>query len=188
MKKKTDHPVSGEKKSKRTKKRESTTESARFNSKTTPQNNDKENYPGYPPYPPSEDIFNNKTEKLELNEEGVILRMKNLPPSPGEPKTLNSEPVETLPGVDEGENKPQSEADVTPEEIKFLDTDHLNADGGDDELLRNRVTPVDMSGADLDVPGSELDDVEEAIGEEDEENNPYSIGGDRHEDLEEDSK
>jgi len=45
----------------------------------------------------------------------------------------------------------------------------------------------DKVGDDLDVPGAELDDEEEAIGEEDEENNIYSIGGDRHEDLEEDN-
>jgi ssDNA-binding Zn-finger/Zn-ribbon topoisomerase 1 len=39
---------------------------------------------------------------------------------------------------------------------------------------------------DLDVPGAELDDADEAIGREDEENNYYSLGGDNHEDLEED--
>ncbi|PWT74138.1 MAG: hypothetical protein C5B59_11845 [Bacteroidetes bacterium] len=39
---------------------------------------------------------------------------------------------------------------------------------------------------DLDIPGSELDDPDEAIGEEDEENNYYSLGGEDHEDLEED--
>ncbi len=38
----------------------------------------------------------------------------------------------------------------------------------------------------LDVPGSELDDAQEQIGSEDEENNYYSLGGDNHEDLEED--
>ena len=43
----------------------------------------------------------------------------------------------------------------------------------------------DLSGGDLDVPGSELDDEEEKIGSEDEENNSYSIGGDMHNDLEE---
>ena len=37
----------------------------------------------------------------------------------------------------------------------------------------------------LDVPGSELDDISEEIGEEDEENNYYSLGGDNHENLEE---
>ena len=39
-------------------------------------------------------------------------------------------------------------------------------------------------GNDLDIPGAELDDVIENIGEEDEENNYYSLGGDDHEDLE----
>ena len=43
----------------------------------------------------------------------------------------------------------------------------------------------DMS-EDLDVPGAELDDADEEIGEEDEENNYYSLGGDDHDDLEED--
>ncbi len=39
---------------------------------------------------------------------------------------------------------------------------------------------------DLDIPGAELDDANEMIGEEDEENNYYSLGGDSHENLEED--
>ncbi|MBC7650737.1 MAG: hypothetical protein H7101_03205 [Deinococcales bacterium] len=45
----------------------------------------------------------------------------------------------------------------------------------------------DFSGSDLDVPGSELDDEDEAIGSEDEENNYYSLGGDNHDNLEEDN-
>lgn len=36
--------------------------------------------------------------------------------------------------------------------------------------------------SDLDVPGTELDDKSEEIGSEDEENNLYSLGGDRHDD------
>ena len=44
------------------------------------------------------------------------------------------------------------------------------------------------TGNDLDVPGSELDDAQENIGSEDEENNYYSIGGDNHNDLEEDNR
>lgn len=43
----------------------------------------------------------------------------------------------------------------------------------------------DVTGGDLDVPGSELDDEMEAIGSEDEENNLYSLGGDDKENLEE---
>lgn len=53
----------------------------------------------------------------------------------------------------------------------------------------DRVQPDDENkesmDAGLDVPGSELDDENEAIGEEDEENNYYSLGGDEHNDLEE---
>lgn len=37
-----------------------------------------------------------------------------------------------------------------------------------------------FTGEDLDVPGAELDDAQEDIGEEDEENNYYSLGGDNH--------
>ncbi len=55
------------------------------------------------------------------------------------------------------------------------------------------VDPTDVLGeeqqslnSDLDVPGAELDDKQEAIGAEDEENNYYSLGGDDHNDLEED--
>ena len=41
-------------------------------------------------------------------------------------------------------------------------------------------------GSNLDVPGSELDDEQENVGNEDEENNYYSIGGDDHNNLDED--
>lgn len=46
----------------------------------------------------------------------------------------------------------------------------------------------ELTGDDLDVPGSELDDDMEAIGSEDEENDYYSLGGDNHNDLEEDNQ
>jgi hypothetical protein len=44
----------------------------------------------------------------------------------------------------------------------------------------------DVSGSDLDIPGSELDEEQENIGSEDEENHYYSLGGDDHNDLDED--
>lgn len=43
----------------------------------------------------------------------------------------------------------------------------------------------DFIADDLDIPGAELDDEQEFIGSEDEENNYYSLGGDNHEDLDE---
>jgi len=45
----------------------------------------------------------------------------------------------------------------------------------------------ELKGGSLDVPGSELDDEQEDIGNEDEENNYYSLGGDNHNELEEDN-
>jgi hypothetical protein len=53
---------------------------------------------------------------------------------------------------------------------------------GKKKARKNAKNPGD----DLDVPGAELDDADEVIGEEDEENNYYSLGGDDHDDLEED--
>jgi hypothetical protein len=68
---------------------------------------------------------------------------------------------------------------------------------GDDEELREAAldstdedgTPLNegsfdrnISGSDLDVPGADLDNPQENIGEEDEENNEYSLGGDNHPD------
>jgi len=45
----------------------------------------------------------------------------------------------------------------------------------------------ELYGSDLDIPGSELDDDQEITGNEDEENNYYSLGGDDHNDLDEDN-
>lgn len=84
---------------------------------------------------------------------------------------------------DNTDNETTSESDVTEEDMQALGPKDLSLDMGEDEqLLKNRVWPVDMAGEDLDVPGSELDDENEAIGSEDEENNSYSLGGDAHED------
>lgn len=90
------------------------------------------------------------------------------------------QPVSGNPGEEDGE---RSESDVTEEDLQALGPKDLSMDMGEDEqLLKNRVWPVDMAGGDLDVPGSELDDASEAVGSEDEENNNYSLGGDAHED------
>ena len=76
---------------------------------------------------------------------------------------------------------PGNEADVTREDIEALGPRNLSMDDGDDEsFLKHREQPVDFGGDDLDVPGAELDDDQESRGSEDEENNPYSLGGDNH--------
>lgn len=78
-------------------------------------------------------------------------------------------------------SKWKEETEINPEDISKKKTPNevpgtMNEKSFDD----------DMSGSDLDVPGSELDDQQEKIGSEDEENNYYSIGGDNHNDLDED--
>src|SRR5687767_11539934 len=78
---------------------------------------------------------------------------------------------------------------ITPEELSLLDDSISNVNDGDDihlkrseldntdedgDLLNEGSMADDISGDDLDVPGAEDDDPNEAIGEEDEQNNAYS--------------
>lgn len=87
--------------------------------------------------------------------------------------------------------------DITPEERSLLDESIENSLTGDNtnlkrsvldntdedgELLNENQHAFDVSGEDLDVPGSETDDADEAIGEEDEENNDYSLPDDKDND------
>lgn len=75
----------------------------------------------------------------------------------------------------------KKEEEVDPEDISQLKTPN------ETEGTRNEKDfSEDPMGSDLDVPGSELDDQQEAVGSEDEENNYYSLGGDNHTDLDED--
>ena len=79
-------------------------------------------------------------------------------------------------------NKFDKEFDIDPENIaKNKDIIQINNGQSWNEKNFNQ----DKSGGDLDVPGSELDDVQEDVGSEDEENNGYSIGGDNHNNLDE---
>lgn len=86
-------------------------------------------------------------------------------------------------------------ADQEPEEKVYGDPeypakDDIYSHARKEEFEEDEIPPGKGKkpdpGEDLDIPGSELDDEDELIGEEDEENNYYSLGGDNHEDLEED--
>ena len=82
-------------------------------------------------------------------------------------------------------NKFDKEFDIDPENIaKNKDIININNSQTTNEKDFNQ----DHSGSDLDIPGSELDDDQENTGSEDEENNGYSIGGDNHNNLEEDNQ
>lgn len=55
------------------------------------------------------------------------------------------------------------------------DRQGLRLDETDGDTRLNEASDPEDMGKDLDVPGAELDDNDEAIGDEDEENNPYSL-------------
>ena len=82
--------------------------------------------------------------------------------------------------IDKELNVSNAERDLlrrSTESMATLDDEQLHAatlDSTDDEGEKLNESS-DMSGKDLDVPGSEDDNANEEIGEEDEENNSYSI-------------
>lgn len=140
-------------------------------------NSQDEDFPGYPHYPSEEDIMNPKSEM-----ERVKMDVENLAPT-DKLATARQQPASTA--IDETAGSrasaddedlrivPGTEADVTREDLNILNA----ADG---------AYTAAAGAEDLDIPGAELDDANEEIGEEDEENNYYSLGGDNHENLEED--
>lgn len=128
-------------------------------------------FPGYPLYPANEDIMN-KGKRIDVdlntaveNDQPIVNTPQNQEPLPSEANEQNS--------------------DLTKDDLQALASEEIHS-GGDDEILTKRIWPVDFAADDLDIPGSEQDDAQEQLGSEDEENNSYSVGGDRHDDLEED--
>lgn len=79
--------------------------------------------------------------------------------------------------------KSKEERDINPEDISKKKSLNKKEKGRNEKDFQE-----DMSSDDLDVPGAELDDQQESVGSEDEENNYYSLGGDNHNDLEEDKE
>jgi hypothetical protein len=136
---------------------------------------DEQKFPGYPKYPDREDITV-QGSRLSINDEGLATTPENLSRTTGD---LGTDDI-IVP------SSRKSESDLTKEDLQALGPADLSLDMGEDEdLLKHRSQPVDFAGDDLDVPGSELDDASESIGTEDEENNNYSLGSDKHEDLDE---
>ena len=93
---------------------------------------------------------------------------------------INLEGYPIYPGSEDIYENFQEEEDINPEDIsKSKETNSTNA-------LRRKNLDDESGENDFDIPGAELDDLQEDIGNEDEENNYYSLGGDEHLDLEED--
>lgn len=142
-------------------------------------------FPGYPPYNPADDITK-KGKRIDADIEDTTLANNRT-----DAKITNDESkkITNQSGAIESDEESEISTDpyaVTKEDLAVLGTDNLANDEGEDDGLKNRVNPVDFAGEDLDVPGSDLDDASESVGSEDEENNSYSLGGDNHNDLEED--
>lgn len=152
--------------------------------KRTNREEDKD-LPGYPHYPSDEDITNpeNGFKKVSADEE--LANSRSLSSQSLKNRQENDNAVQPDDEDDLG-IVPGTEADVTEEDLVILGDRDADQDLGDDELTRHaRVDELEEE-QDLDVPGAKMND-EEALGQEDEENNYYSLGGDRHENLEEDS-
>ncbi len=81
----------------------------------------------------------------------------------------------------------QNVAQKLQEEINIASLNTMSFQGLDKKVktLNEQNKMGDYTANELDIPGTELDDTEEAIGSEDEENNHYSLGGDNHNDLDE---
>ena len=130
-----------------------------------------ESFPGYPKYPATEDIVY-RAKRVEMDLDGEENAQEpNQSQRPPKASAASKRPTE-------------SPSDVTPDDLQALNSEERSFEG-DDEVLKGRAYPVDFSGEDLDVPGAQQD-ADEETGNEDEENKLYSLGGENHEDLEED--
>ena len=128
-------------------------------------------FPGYPHYPQSEDVMmTSAVQRTELEVEKLPERV----------------PVDSTASVqnDNSENTGKvshTESDLNQDDLVALGGKDQNMDMGDDEIMNLSGERYDHTGDDLDIPGAELDDENEKTGNEDEENNYYSLGGDKEE-------
>ena len=77
--------------------------------------------------------------------------------------------------------------DMPTEDNALLREAALDNRDDEGEALNEGSSATRVSGKDLDIPGAEEDDTDEVIGEEDEENNPYSLGADDNDEIPSDS-
>ncbi|MBK6967235.1 MAG: hypothetical protein IPH20_25900 [Bacteroidales bacterium] len=98
------------------------------------------------------------------------------------PATIELSGYPQYPVGDDIYNKFYEITDLDPEDLS-REIDSNQANDSESFILDNSMEK--NAGSNLDVPGSELDDELEDIGSEDEENNYYSIGGDNHNNLDE---
>ena len=150
------------------------------------QDQEGKDLPGYPHYPPEEDIMNPQTGFKKISADEELANSRSL-----SSRVVNHKSDETAGNTADQDDEIKivrgTEADVTKEDLELLGARDGDLDLGEDETVQAKARVDDLpEEGDLDVPGADLDDESEELGEEDEENNYYSLGGDRHENLEED--
>jgi hypothetical protein len=77
----------------------------------------------------------------------------------------------------------RADQDMPTEDDTRLRQAELDNEDYEGEILNEGSLASDVSGSDLDESGTDSDDPMESIGEEDEENNHYSLGGDDNENV-----
>jgi hypothetical protein len=151
--------------------------------------------------PANADLTDPERDKERMQPEETTLDLPGVEDIPGQehihvPKMKEFHDTTISSDDEEGkglfeEDLSDSDSDVTDEEIELLSRTEDSMSTIDDEDRRNLMLDNkdldgdllnekdDVAGEDLDVPGAGDDDDNEGIGEEDEENNSYSLGGDR---------
>src|SRR5688572_278904 len=150
------------------------------------------------------DIQDHEKDKKKMQPEETTLDLPDVKEIPGQehirPPRMN-EFVDVTPSSDDEEGKglldfSEDEMDdnsnVSLEEKELLEKSATSQGSKDDKQLQDATLDnvddegellnerSDLSAKDLDVPGSEQDDANEQLGTEDEENNSYSLGGDKN--------
>ncbi|MEP7229238.1 MAG: hypothetical protein ABI691_03240 [Ginsengibacter sp.] len=158
----------------------------------------------------STDLPDSEKDKKELVVESFTVNLPDVSDIPGQenitPAPLGEMADDTISSADEEGDSifnddidedidESTDSNVTRQEADDLSISANDMPTEDDENLRraaldntdNDGSPLNESsfknnvtGTGLDVPGAENDDEDEEIGEEDEENNEYSLGGDNH--------
>jgi hypothetical protein len=82
--------------------------------------------------------------------------------------------IKPYPAKDDIYNRSEKEEDIDPEDMTKSKTRNENPDEENEKYFDE-----DMTAEDLDIPGNEEDEEAEGNGVEDEENNYYSLGGDK---------
>jgi len=152
----------------------------------------------------SSDLPDSPRDKKELENEETTIELPDVKDIPGQEFVHAPNPGEfadtTISSADEEGDDIWTEEDITDGssnvsnlEKKLLDDGandmptkdefqlrraELDNTDNEGDMLNEKTSSNAISGSDLDTSGTDEDDMDENIGEEDEENNPYSLGGD----------